>query len=152
MPRRTQRLIATLLVWIAILLTTGVIVSRAGLLEITSSIGGYWPSNVVTGGDAETVAGLLGRIQSINNEVWSQTQTMANELYTTYALWLVLMIGIILAGAVISTFFIWRSVYLSESQTPTEESIMQAGKRRLLEDDDESVNGDSLPAAKRRMN
>jgi hypothetical protein len=152
MPRRTQRLIATLLVWIAILFTVGIVLGRVGFTWINSYSGAYWPGNVVTGGDAETATRLLGQIQEVNNEVWQQSQMIASELYTQYALWMIALVAIMLAGAVISTFFIWRSVYLPEMQSPADESLLRAGKRHLLDDDDEASPSESTPATRRRAN
>jgi hypothetical protein len=146
MPRRTQRLIATLLVWIAILFTAGTVVSRIASPPVNSWNAWYTYGNIVAEGDPEQANQLLTDIQQLANDVYQQSQAIAMGLYGQYALWLLVILAILLVGGVVATFFIWRSVALPVMAAEAG-NVLPAGKRRLLEDDGENdLMDDPLPA------
>jgi hypothetical protein len=137
MPRRTQRLIATLLIWLAVLITAGTVLSRIASPITSLNNAWYGVGNIVADGDVETANRLMNDLQQLANSLWPRSQQLAQEAYGQYIPWLMLMVGIILVGGMTATYIIWRSVYLPELPDAVEEPIMRAGKRRLQDDDDD---------------
>jgi len=139
MPRRTQRLIATLLVWIAMLMTVGIVVSRIATPEVYPMNAWYPYGGMVTGTDPETANRLMQQIGAVTDGIWDSGRSLAMEYYGMYAVWLIAIVAILLMGGVAATYFIWRSAQLPDSVEQETPSVMAAGKRRLLEDADESA-------------
>jgi hypothetical protein len=115
----------------------------------------YYSGNVVTGASSEEATRILQEIQNVSQGLYNQTQQFAQAEMFHYIPYILLICGILLAGGVISTFFIWRSVIV-----PTEVSeaiaageIQERKQRRtapgslanLLSDDGELHDSEAEP-------
>ena len=118
MVRKRDRVIGTLLIWIAVLITMGMALGRlTGYPPMFLQNNWYYSGNVVTGASSEEATRILQEIQNVSQELFNEAQQFAQAEVFQYIPYVLLICGILLAGAVISTFFIWRAVLV-----PTEVS------------------------------
>jgi hypothetical protein len=151
MPRRSQRLIATLLIWIAILITVGVVVSRIAEPPVETWNAWYGYGNIVADGNAEAAAQTLNDISQMGSTLWQESRLIAMELYGQYAAWLLVIIGILLTGGIASTYLLWRGVYLPERIRETDQTLPRASKRHSSDDElADDYASEQRPLAQRR--
>ena len=143
MVRKQERVIGTLLVWIGILVTMSVVLSRITGIPIQMRNNWYNSGNVVTGANPEEAARLIESIQSINSELFFDVQRFATAELGAYLPYFVLICAVLLVGGVLSTMFIWRSVIVPadieaaiESRKEDEADIPTGKTLASLLDDD----------------
>jgi hypothetical protein len=116
MVRRRERVIGTLLVWIAVLISLSMILDRLNYARIMMQNNWYYSGGVVTG-TSSTEEGLriLEAHQDLSQEIWVQVNQFAQAELLTYFPYLLLIGAVLLLGGVLSTMFIWRSVVVPEA-------------------------------------
>jgi len=110
MIRKRDRVVGTLAIWIGVLLAMGIMLDRLNIINIQMQNYWYYTGGVVTGTSSEEAMQVLQDLQRINNLYYGETQQFARaELFQYFPLVMLLLI-LLLVAAVISTYFIWRSV------------------------------------------
>lgn len=110
MVRKRDRVIATLVVWIAVFISMAVILGRLTGPGVDLQNFWYYSGNVVTGGSSEEAIAALDNLNKITAELQFQTQQYAQTAVFAYLPYIILLTIIFLGGGMLSTFFIWRSV------------------------------------------
>ncbi|MEO8610824.1 MAG: hypothetical protein ABI690_23205 [Chloroflexota bacterium] len=110
MVRKRDRVIATLIVWIGVLVAMSVILGRLSGAALDMQNFWYYSGNVVTGGSSEEALQALNSINGMMNQLQFQTQQFAQAEMFAYLPYVVLLSAIFLGGGLLSTLFIWRSV------------------------------------------
>ncbi|MBZ0286956.1 MAG: hypothetical protein K8I30_05035 [Anaerolineae bacterium] len=110
MVRKRDRVIATLIVWIGVLVAMAVILGRLTGPGLEMQNFWYYSGSVVTGGSSEEAMQVLDGINKITNDLQMQTRQYAQAELMAYLPYIVLLSAFFLAGGMLSTFFIWRSV------------------------------------------
>ncbi len=155
MVRRQERLIATLLVWIATLFALLAVLERftRPILDIQNNW--YYVSSVVTSQNPEEANQAINSIQEISNNIYFQTQQFANSELLTYSPAVLVVGAALLIAATLSTMFIWRSVIVPNMETASDSAALgkiKARGSRLRElplgDENEDIS-DLEPSASR---
>jgi len=136
MVRRQERLIATLLVWIATLLALSAILERLLRPNLDMQNNWYYYAPVVTGENAEEASQAISRIQDISSSVYYQIQQFAHSELLQYSPAILFVSAAILLAAVLSTVFIWRSVIVLELHTGDDRAALgkiKASRLREME-------------------
>lgn len=111
MVRKRDRVIGTLAIWVAVLITVSMVIDRMNFARLNMQNNWYYSGSVVVGQDSEAAMQIWQDLQSISSEIFTQTQQIAQaELFNYYFPYILLILGVLLIGAVLSTLFIWRSV------------------------------------------
>lgn len=110
MVRKRDRVIATLVVWIGILIAMSAILGRFTGPGLDMQNFWYYSGNVVTGGSSEAAVEVLNNINNFTNDVQSQTRQFAQAELLAYMPYIILLSALFLGGGLLCTIFIWRSV------------------------------------------
>lgn len=110
MLQKRDRVIATLLVWIAVLVALSMAIGRLSFIALDMWGMWYHPGSVITGATSEEAMRILNDFQTFNSELYNQTQQFARAEMLAYLPYVVLIGAVLLVGGVLSTMFIWRSV------------------------------------------
>src|SRR5262245_47511195 len=108
MVRRRDRVVGTLLIWLAVVLALTMMIGRLNWAAIEMRNFWYYAGNVVTGASSEEANQLLNEISEITNQLASQTQQIAQTELLIYLPYILLITAVLLIGGVLSTIFIWR--------------------------------------------
>lgn len=149
MVRRRERVIGTLLVWVMLLVSMGMLIDRLNYSRVDSVYHWFNASNVVTGADPAEAQRLIDSARELSNTVYLETRHFAQLELSSYTPLFILVFGLLLLGGVLATFFIWRSVVV-----PVAVADLDLGQperstqpmRSLLSDDGELLDSD-LPQA-----
>jgi hypothetical protein len=165
MIRKRDRVVGTLAVWIGILIAMGMILDRMNGVATNLQNNWYYGGNVVTGASPEEATRILGALQSMSNDLFLQVRQFTQAELLAYLPYFALLGLILLAGGVLSTLFIWRSVsvpaQISEAiASRMAEDVEGDGKQstiqslaNLLDDDGElhAVDTTSQPISHQRQ-
>jgi hypothetical protein len=110
MIRRRDRVVGTLAIWVTMLIAMGMMLDRMNIINISMQNAWYYAGSVVTGASSEEAMRILENLQHISNQYYTQTQQFARAELLNYFPLIIILCIILLAGAVVSTYFIWRSV------------------------------------------
>lgn len=145
MVRRRDRVVGTLLIWLAVLLSLTMIIGRLNWAAIEMRNFWYYAGNVVTGASSEEANRLLNEISQITGELSSQTQQIAQTELLIYMPYILLIAAALLLGGVLSTIFIWRSVLVPAevSEAIAERHSAPRSIDALLDDDGELIQPES---------
>ncbi len=158
MIRKRDRVIGTLMIWVAAVVSMMLAVGRLNDTNVWANNYWYHAGNLVTGATPEEATRIVNELQSIGQGFYTQTRQFAQAEMLAYLPYILLIAAIVLAGALLSTMFIWRSVAV-----PAEISERIAGEAalehthaaneslaHLLDDDGELVDLDSAAAPRQR--
>lgn len=146
MVRKRDRVISTLLVWIAVVMAMAMIIGRLNWAAIEMRNFWYYSGNVVTGASQEEATQILQDINIFTGELSSQAQQIAQAELFVYLPYVLLIGAVLLIGGVLSTMFIWRSVIVPAevSEAIAEKNaanqIAPRSIETLLDDDGELLN------------
>jgi hypothetical protein len=152
MVRKRDRVIGTLLVWIAVLISMHSIIQALNYAPVYLQNYWYYSGNVVVGPNSEEAMQVWQDFQSISSSLFAQTQQIARtELFNYYFPYVLFILAILLIGAGLSTLFIWRSVIVPAAMSEAiaaknSESHEQTDARSLaslLDDDGEFIHPDA---------
>lgn len=116
MVRKRDRLIGTLVIWIAVFVAMSKIFDGLNYAPIWMQNYWYQSGGVVVGEDSATAMQIWEDFQSVSSGLFDQTRQIAQtDLFEYYLPYLLLLVLVLLVGAVLSTFFIWRSVIVPEA-------------------------------------
>lgn len=110
MIRKRDRVVGTLAIWLGAVIALGMMVDRLNIINIQMQNFWYYTGSVVTGGSSEEAMQSLQNLQSINNQIHMQTQQFARAELLQYFPFIAILCLVLIAAAVISTYFIWRTV------------------------------------------
>lgn len=110
MVSRRDRVIGVLLVWIAICFGMAMALGRLAQPAINQYNVWYWNFPVVTGADPEQANEVIREMNAVSNDLFYQVQQFANAEILQYAPLILFTGATLLIGALLSTWFIWRSV------------------------------------------
>ena len=150
MIRKRDRVIGTLAIWLGILVVLGMILDRMNGIAFSMLHTWYHAGNVVTGASPEEATRILEAFQALNNDLFIQVRQFTQAEMLAYLPYFVVLAIILLAGGVLSTMFIWRSVAVptqiseaitahraADEEQPTNQSLAS-----LLDDDGEIRDAD----------
>lgn len=144
MIRKRDRVVGTLAIWSGTLFALAMIIDRLYIINIQMQNFWYYTGSVVTGGSSEEAMQALQNLQSINNQLFTQVQQVARAELLAYAPLILILCLFLIAAAVISTWFIWRSVAVTPDVSERVEAWSSsrhpaAPLARLLNDDGEII-------------
>jgi hypothetical protein len=154
MVGRRERVIGTLIVWVAVAIALVTTVGRFDWIYVYPNSLWFNPIGVVTGAASEDVGQLLSSLSTFTSELYtqmSQTAQMELLLYTHYIL---VVSAVLLLGGVLSTMFIWRSVIVpstwSEKLSREKEQIEHQNRAVTvrLDDDGELIHTEIEPQSR----
>src|SRR5690606_3791461 len=107
----------------------------------------WYHASVVTGATSEEALQIFEDLQHVNSELFLQVNQFAQAEMLNYLPYILLVSAILLAGGVISTLFIWRSVIIPDAVSETirasaaeaDESSAPDSLASLLDNDGELV-------------
>lgn len=147
MVRKRDRVIGTLVIWIAVIAAMSRIFEVLNRAPFHLHNSWYASGSVLVGQDSESALRVWEDVQSMSSNIYTQTyQFIQTELFSNHLPYLLLIVAALLVGAVIGTLFIWRSVIvpagMSESiviRTRSNEREERPPITALLEDDGELI-------------
>ena len=147
MVRKRDRVVGTLAIWVAVLITVSMVIDRLNYARLNLQNNWYYSGSVVVGQDSEAALQIWEDLQSISSDIFMQTQQIAQaDMIDYYFPYVLLILAALLIGAVLSTLFIWRSVIVpaavSEVMAANSRNRDQADRTplaTLLDDDGELV-------------
>jgi len=110
MVRRRDRVVGTLAIWTAVLVVLGIMLDRLNIINLQMQNFWYYTGSVVTGGSSEEAMEALQSLQNINNQYYGETLKFARAELLNYFPLIIILCAVLITAAVISTYFIWRSV------------------------------------------
>ncbi len=123
MVRKRDRVIGILVVWIGVFFGMAMALGRLAQPAINHYNVWYWNFQVVTGADPEEASEVIQGMQSVSNDLYYQVQQFANDEILQYAPLILFTGAILLIGALLSTWFIWRAVIVPEATSEEENSL-----------------------------
>lgn len=116
MVRKSERVIGTLMIWIAVPIAMLAALDRLNIVRVHMQNAWYHSTGVVTGAiSPEEGIQLMNELQQVNNDLYFQVQQFAGAEMFNYLPYLLLICAILLVGAIVSTMLIWRSVVVPEA-------------------------------------
>ncbi len=128
MIRKIDRVVGMLMIWVGVFISMIIIMTRLSYAHLVAS--NYWYyANVVSGATSEQAMRINDDLSTIGQQFYMQAQQFAQAELLTYLPYILLVAAMLLAGAVLSTFFIWRSVLVPDSVT---EALVAEDNRQSL--------------------
>ena len=126
MVRRHERVIATLLVWIAELLAVSFTFDRLNAIRVQIENAWYFSGGVIAAATSEEAAQVMEEFQRLSSEVYSKAQILARAELAAYYPYILLICAMLLLGGIISTLVIWRSVIVPDKLKDMVEAYQEA--------------------------
>lgn len=145
MIRKHERIIATLLIWIAELIAIAFVLDRLTGVRVQMENAWYYSGSVVTGATFQEATQVMEELQSVTGSLFMHARTIAQAELMPYAPYILLICAILLIGGVLSTLFVWRSVIVPDrlkemlNTIENDEDLQSSAQSlaSLLEDDGE---------------
>jgi hypothetical protein len=129
MIRKRDRVVGTLAIWAGALIAMGMTLDRMNFINIQMENAWYYTGSVVTGASSEEAMKILEDVQQISNQYFTQTQQFARAELLAYFPLIVIVCMVLIAAAVISTYFIWRSVVVPVEVSERIEARKSTGEK-----------------------
>lgn len=145
MVRRYERVIATLLIWIAVLVAFTGLIERFSRPIINFQNNWYYFSPVVTGADADEANQAISAVQNTSNQISHQIQAFTEAEILKYTPVLLIVGAVLLIAACVCTFIIWRSIVLPEMQHVSDSMALGKLKQQMRQRSHENSETDENP-------
>lgn len=122
MVRKYDRIVGTLLIWIAIPIAILTLLNYFLAPRIGWQNAWYWPVSIITTNDPEAAGRALQAIDEISYNIQTSLDQFARDEVWHYAPLLLLIMLTVLAAGALCTYFIWRSVRLPDANTFKDEA------------------------------
>lgn len=123
MLRKYDRILGTLIIWIAILFSMYFLLGAFTYPRVSSQNVWYWPGNVVVSSDPDAANKAMQSLNAVSDKLyWTVDSFTRNELLAYWPALLVIAV-ILLAGGLVGTYFIWRHARLPELNSQTEDQL-----------------------------
>jgi hypothetical protein len=150
MVRKQDRVIGTLVIWIAVSVILSMILDRLNYARLDLINHWYYSGAAVAGTTAEDATRILEELQQVGGDIFAQTQAMARAELLQYFPYILLICAVVIIGGVLSTLFIWRSVIvpaalhetLTQYHKQDAEQPVSRSLANLLNDDGELAEAD----------